>query len=980
MVKNDIKLERKFKNFTQTFEGEFISDKLHQKLYATDASVYRKLPVAVAFPRHKQDLKKIIEFAKHQQTHLSFRAAGTSLAGQCVTNGIVVDISRYFTKILEIDVKNKSVRVEPGVIRNELNQELKKHNLFFGPNTSTSNRCMIGGMIGNNSSGTTSIKYGVTRDKIISVNCLLSDGSEVEFGELSPEAFHQKLKLDSAEGRIYRKLYDLLKGQKLQREVDKHFPKKDIHRRNTGYAIDSLINSEVFNLTSRQPINVAQLIAGSEGTLVAITAATLKLDPLPPKHQLMIAAHFNTISDCLNAVKPLMQADLYTCEMMDKQILDCTKGSLKYASYRFFVQEDPQAILLLELNSETLEDLENQKNDLIHLLATQTNSYANSLLKADDIHKALELRKAGLGLLGSLNTGKKAVACIEDTAVSLDDFSDYMNDFDKLMQKYKQSAIYYAHAGAGELHLRPLLNLKDANDVIDFENITSDVAQLVKKYRGSLSGEHGDGIVRSSFIKMQVGDFCYKALVKVKNIFDPSSIFNPGKIVNPLPMTESLRYKPGHTVEQPETIFDFSNEKSLLNAAENCNGSGDCRKTEKSDGTMCPSYQATKNEKDSTRGRANVLREYLTNSTQQNPFDHQELKEVFELCISCKACKKECPSNVDMASFKAEFLYQFYRSNSRHISDYVFGFNHKINEIGSVFPFFFNYTLTNKYFKNILFKIFKIHIDRNLPSLSQQKLYDSLKLKQKNKSLKKTFIKKIYLFIDEFSNYNDVQVGLDSYDLLTALNYDVHIIKNKASGRALISKGFLKQAKQLANKNIDLYKNLISPETPLVGIEPSAILSFRDDYLRLSNNQKNAEKLAQNTYLIEEFIANEIKIGNISADQFSKEEKHIKIHAHCHQKALSQSKFTFDMLNCPENFKVSILTSGCCGMAGSFGYEDQNYDISMRIGELQLFPHLRNIEENVIISANGTSCRHQIKDAMQIQAQHPASILKNALL
>lgn len=980
MVKNSLKLETIFKDFTQTFEGEFFTDKLHQHLYATDASVYRKIPLAVALPRHKNDIKKLISFAHQQKTSLTFRAAGTSLAGQCVTDGIVVDMSRYFIDIIDIDVKSKSVKVQPGVIRDELNQELKKHNLFFGPNTSTSNRCMIGGMIGNNSSGTTSIKYGVTRDKIISLNCILSDGSEVEFGELAKDDFFKKLDLQNTEGELYRELYNLLKEEKLQNEVYSNFPKKDIHRRNTGYALDVLMNSEIFDSTSTKPINVAKLVAGSEGTLAVITSATLKLDRLPPKHQLMIAAHFENISDCLNAVKPLMKADLFTCEMMDKQILDCTKGSLKYASYRFFIQRDPQAILLLELNSDSLEDLEKQKDDLIYLLSTQTKSYANSLLEADDIHKALELRKAGLGLLGSLNTGKKAVACIEDTAVSLDDFANYMRDFESLMQKFNQSAIYYAHAGAGELHLRPLLNLKEPKDVDDFENITRGVAKLVKKYQGSLSGEHGDGIVRSSFVKMQVGGYCYQALAEIKNIFDPSSVFNPGKIVNPLSMTENLRYNPLEKVTQPETVFDFSKEKGILNAAENCNGSGDCRKTEKSNGTMCPSYQATKNEKDSTRGRANVLREYLTNSTQQNPFDHQELKEVFELCISCKACKNECPSNVDVASYKAEFLYQYHRSNSRHISDYVFGFNHKINEIGSVLPKLFNYALTNKHTKNVFYKVFKIHKYRNLPVLSQQKLYRSLKLKNKNDFSKKSFIKKLYLFVDEFSNYNDAQVGQDTFDLLKALNYDVHIIKNKASGRALISKGFLKQAKRLANKNIDLYKDLVSTETPLVGIEPSAILSFRDDYLRLADNRQAAEKLSQNTFLIEEFIANEIKAGNISANQFSKEEKQIKIHAHCHQKALSQSKFTFDMLNCPENYKVSILSSGCCGMAGSFGYEEENYDISMKIGELQLFPHLRNIKENVIISANGTSCRHQIKDAVQINAQHPVSILKNALI
>lgn len=980
MVKNSLKLKTKFKDFTQTFEGEFFTDQLHQKLYATDASVYRKLPLAVAFPESKQDIKKLIQLAHAQSTSLTFRAAGTSLAGQCVTDGIVVDMSRSFTKILEIDPARRIVKVEPGVIRDELNQDLEKYDLFFGPNTSTSNRCMVGGMIGNNSSGTTSIKYGVTRDKIVALECLLSDGTEVVFGELTVDAFDQKLKLDSSEGEIYRQLYALLKEEKLQKEIHTNFPKKDIHRRNTGYALDNLIDSAVFDQNSTQPINVGQLIAGSEGTLAVITAATLKLDPLPPKYKLMVAAHFETITDCLNAVKPLMQAHLYTCEMMDKQILDCTKGSLKYEPYRFFIQNDPQAILLLELNAVSESDLSKQKNALIELLTSQTKSYADSLLEADDIHKALELRKAGLGLLGSLNTGKKAVACIEDTAVSLDDFSDYMRDFEALMQGFNQSAIYYAHAGAGELHLRPLLNLKDTADVIDFKEISRSVAKLVRRYRGSLSGEHGDGIVRSSFIEMQVGALCYDALRQVKVIFDPNFIFNPGKIINPSPMDENLRYQPDEESPQIQTLLDFSKEKGLLSATENCNGSGDCRKSEKSNGTMCPSYQATKNEKDSTRGRANILREYLTNSTQQNPFDHKELKEVFELCISCKACRKECPSNVDVASYKAEFLYQYHRSHARHISDYAFGFNHEINRLGSYFPSLFNFSLTNPTLKRLLSSVFKIHKERELPVLSQQTLHAALKSKSRSQMKSEKAQACVYLFVDEFTNYTDVQVGIDCVDLLSALNYKVKIIDNKASGRALISKGFLKQAKKLANKNIELYKDLISEDVPLIGLEPSAILSFRDDYLRLADDQKTAENLAQNSFLVEEFLANEMKAGMIKPSQFTTNAKHIKIHAHCHQKALSQSKYTFDMLNCPQNYKVSLFSSGCCGMAGSFGYEEKNYDISMRIGELQLFPHLRNLEEGVLIAANGTSCRHQIKDAVHLHAQHPVSLLKEALI
>lgn len=959
-------------------EGEFHTDQLQKTLYATDASVYRQMPQAVAFPKHMDDVKALIQFAKQEHTHLIFRTAGTSLAGQCVGDGIVVDISKYFTKILKLNTQLQQVEVQPGVIRDDLNQFLKPHQLQFGPNTSTSNRCMIGGMVGNNSSGTTSITYGVTRDKIVSLKCLLDDGSRVEFKPLTPKAFHDKLKLPTKEGQIYRQINDILTQPALKKEIINHFPKPSIHRRNTGYALDRLLDSSVFS-ESQNLINLAHLICGSEGTLAFIESITLQLDPLPPAYAVMVVAHFNSIQDCLEAVQPVMSQNLFTCEMVDKSILDCTKSSLKYKDYRFFLENDPQAILMLELRADNLDELQHQQEDLVHLLRTKTKAYALPILQHQDISKALELRKAGLGLLGSISGDTKAVACIEDTAVSLEDFAPYMADFTNLMNTFNQTPVYYAHAGAGELHLRPNLNLKTNQGVKDFEAITLAVAKLVKSYKGSFSGEHGDGIVRSPFIKLLLGEVCYKAINLVKNSFDPEHIFNPGKIVNPKSITENLRYQPGRVEPEIETLFSFKPEGGLLRAAENCNGSGECRVSKASQQAMCPSYQATLNEKDTTRGRANALREFLTHpEPSKHAFDHPSLKQVFDLCVSCKACKKECPSNVDVASFKSEFLYQYYQTHRRPLADYAVAYIHSIYSI--VPPWFYNTLINFTGFNNLTKKIFKIHKNRSLPNLSKQSLKTKIKrefqIKQKQVKAQKT----VYLFVDEFTNYLDAKLGQDAIELLNGLGYKLKFITGLESGRALLSKGFLKQSYKIAKTNVSQLSELISAETPLIGLEPSALLSFRDEYLRLNDFDKASTELAQHCYLIEEFIADEYAEGYIKSSQFSSAETHIKIHTHCHQKALSNSKVTFDMLNIPKNYNPRLISAGCCGMAGSFGYEKEHFKVSQDIGELHLMPSLRKIDKQTRVAANGTSCRHQIKDATAIIAEHPVSILKDALL
>ncbi|MGO4911645.1 FAD-binding and (Fe-S)-binding domain-containing protein [Leeuwenhoekiella sp. W20_SRS_FM14] len=967
-----------FDALAKNLDGELYLDELHKKLYATDASVYRKLPLAVALPKSEADLKKIIVFAKEHQVGVIPRTAGTSLAGQCVGDGIVVDVSKHFTKIVSFDATQRAVTVQPGVIRDELNSFLEPHGLFFAPNTSTSNRCMIGGMVGNNSSGTTSIQYGVTRDKVINLKTILSDGSTVNFKEITAEEFEQKRNLKSLEGAIYSTIYNELSTPEAQQEIQANFPKPEIHRRNTGYALDALLDNNVFNAESNTLFNMCKLLTGSEGTLAFTTEITLKLDDLPPAEAVMVAAHFESINTCLEAVVPVMKHNLYVCEMMDKVILDCTLNNREQQKNRFFIEQDPAAILMLEVRAVTLDEARIKALQLIETLKESGLSYAYPTLEGNQINQALELRKAGLGLLGNIVGDRKAVACIEDTAVALEDLASYIKEFTALMAHFKQDAVYYAHAGAGEIHLRPILNLKNSDDVTLFRTITTAVADLVKKYKGSMSGEHGDGLVRGEFVEFMIGKTNYAVLKRIKHTFDPDNIFNPGKVINAKPMDEQLRYTPDRKEPEIDTLLNFEDSQGILRAAEQCNGSGDCRKLPEAGGTMCPSYRATRDEKDSTRGRANTLREFLTHSERKNSFNHKELKEVFDLCLSCKACASECPSNVDVATLKAEFEYQYKKENGSSLRTRAFAFNAYLNKFASVLPGITNGLYKAKLSGSFIRKTLEVAPERSLPPLSKKTL--RARFKKLRAFNPKNPIKTVYLFVDEFTNYLDAQIGEDAVVLLQRLNYEVRVITHSESGRSLISKGFLKQARKIAQKNIKTFKDLVDAEHPLIGIEPSAILGFRDEYLRLSKNVEEAKMLAKNTFIIDEFLNAEIKLGNIKSTSFTSEAKKLKIHGHCHQKALSGIEHTFNLLNLPANFKPTIIPSGCCGMAGSFGYEKEHYALSMQIGEQTLFPAVRKAAQDTLIAAPGTSCRHQIKDGTQREALHPVTILKEALV
>jgi FAD/FMN-containing dehydrogenase/Fe-S oxidoreductase len=967
------------RTFAATLEGGFYFDDAMRTLYATDASAYREMPLAVATPKNESDIKKLIAFAKQHKTSLIPRTAGTSLAGQVVGNGIVVDVSRYFTNIIELNKEEKWVRVQPGVIRDELNMFLKPHGLFFGPETSTANRAMIGGMVGNNSCGSNSVVYRSTREHLLEVKAILSDGSDAVFNAVSIDEFHQKCEGDTLEASIYRNVRSLLSNYENQQEIRKEFPKPSIERRNTGYAVDLLIETAPFK-AGGEDFNFCKLIAGSEGTLAFITEIKLNVVPLPPKEVGLLCVHFNSVDESLRANLIAVKHKISASELIDHYILECTKNNIEQSKNRFFVKGDPGAILVIEFARNTREEVEADAAKCEAEMRAAGLGYHFPLLFGADSKKIWTLRKAGLGLLSNMPGDAKPVPVIEDTAVDVNDLPAYIRDFNEILKKYGLYSVHYAHAGSGEIHLRPIINLKTKEGNQLFRTIAEEIAVLVKKYNGSLSGEHGDGRLRGEFIPQMIGEKNYRLLKEIKRSWDPDNIFNPGKIVDTPSMNSMLRYVPGHTTPAFKTIFRFY-EQDILQHAEQCNGTGDCRKTHLSGGTMCPSYMATKDEKDTTRGRANVLREFLTNSTKVNRFDHKEIYEVMDLCLSCKGCKSECPSNVDVAKLKAEFLQHYYDANGVPFRSKLIAWFNTTSAMGSIWPGAYNFIMTNKVVSRLVKKMSGFAIDRSMPTLYKTTLRKWYQKNQKSKA-KSEKLRTVYLFCDEFTNFNDTAIGIKAIQLLERLGYEVLIPEHIESGRAWLSKGLLRSAKKIANKNISLLSAIISADTPLLGIEPSAILTFRDEYIDLADDDKfeQAKELAKHVFLIDEFIASEIEKGHISSSLFTKEKKKIKLHGHCQQKSLSSVAPSAKLLSLPENYSVEIIPSGCCGMAGSFGYEKEHYELSMKIGELVLFPAVRSADEETIIAAPGTSCRHQVKDGTGKKAKHPVEILYEALL
>lgn len=956
--------------------------------YATDASVYQEKPAGVAIPKTVEDIKVLVQFAGRNKVAIIPRAAGTSLAGQVVGNGIVVDISKHFTSILEVNEEEQWVSVQPGVIRDDLNAHLKPYGLMFGPETSTASRAMIGGMIGNNASGLHSIVWGDTRQNLLEVKAILSDGSEVVFRELTKHELNAKCNLQSLEGKIYRELKTLLSQQENKEAIETGFPKKSISRRNTGYALDMLLSG--LEKIGELPFNLCQLIAGSEGTLCFLTEARLRLRKLPPREQCIVAVHTTTTRESLLANIEALKHHCAASELVDDIILNYTKTNIEQSKNRFFVEGEPKAILMVEFFDEDKASLQQKAASFIQTLKSKNLGYTYPVLYGGDTSFAWDLRKGGLGLLRNEPGDTQPVNLIEDCAVSPDDLPHYIERLEALLRKYSIKYSMYAHAGAGELHMEPMINLKTLAGKHLFRTVLQETAALVKSYNGSLSGEHGDGRLRGEFIPYMMGKNNYDLFKQVKEIFDPQHIFNRGKIVDTPPMNEFLRYQQDMEKKDVATVFDFSRQEGILHLAEKCSGSGDCRKTHITGGTMCPSYMATRSEWDTTRARANMLRHFYNGKAYENTttVNEEEVLKVLDLCLSCKACKSECPSSVDVGKMKAEFMQAFYdRHGVPARAKLVAGFNSNM-KLAAHAPRVYNFVFKTPALRKLANKAVGFHPDRTMPLLQTTTLRAWWKQQEKkmlgdsrHTTPTSGLHRQVYIFCDEFTNFNDVETGQKMILLLQSLGYEVHLPAHAESGRTWLSKGLVRKARELAIENVKHLSALVSKEVPLIGIEPSAILTLRDEYPELVPAQllPATRSLAANTFLFEEWFAKEIETGNINPLQFEEKQRKVYVHGHCHQKALSSTAFIKRSLAIVPGYEVDEIPSGCCGMAGSFGYEKEHYDVSMQIGELVLFPTVRRLEENILIAASGTSCRHQIHDGTGRKSKHSAEILYDAL-
>jgi FAD/FMN-containing dehydrogenase/Fe-S oxidoreductase len=963
----------------ESLDGDLKYDTITRTIYSTDASVYKELPVAAAWPKGDSDIKKILKFALSEKIPVTMRAAGTSLAGQVVSSGIIVDISRYMNKIIEINSCEKWAKVQPGVVLDELNLKLREYGLFFGPETSTSNRCNIGGMVGNNACGLHSIVYGSTRDHTLELKTILSDGSDVTFGAVSKPEFEAKCDLKTLEGNIFRNIKEILSDTVNIKTIADEFPDPTVPRRNTGYALDLLLNTDVFNNSSSGYFNFSTLLTGSEGTLGIVTEVKLNLVSLPPNNKALVCVHLNKRNDAFRANLVALKYMPSAVEMMDDRILRLTEDNLSQRRNRFFLEGNPGAIVIVEFVRESSEDLEKVIPEMIKELRNNNYGYAFPVVKGKDISKVWELRKAGLGVLSNMKGDSKPVSLIEDTAVNVHLMPEYMEEFEKMLSSFGKDSVYHAHIGTGELHIRPILNLKDPDDVALFRTLGMETAKLVKKYKGSMSGEHGDGRLRGEFIPIVIGEHNYQLLRKIKSCWDPYNILNPGKITDTSPMNSFLRYAMGQPTPQLETYYDFSSTDGIIRAAENCNGSGDCRKSEIIGGLMCPSFMATRNEKDCTRARANVLREFLSKK-EPDHWDHREIYEVLDLCLSCKGCKSECPSSVDIAKMKSEFLQHWQDTHGISLRTRMIAYLPSINKLGSLFPSFFNMVAKSRGLSGWLKSIIGFAKDRSIPLIYRTTLRKWVK-KNINKMNPVKPKGTICLFIDEFTDYNDTETGINAIKLLISLNYKVVTVKHEISARTYISKGFLRKATKIARKNIMVFADVINDDMPLVGIEPSAILGFRDEYPDLAGDdlRESSLSIARNCYLIDEYLAREFKAGRIAQNDFTDNEAELQLHTHCQQKAIASSSSLIEALSIPRNFRVKEIPSGCCGMAGSFGYEKEHYELSNKIGELILFPEIRKQNTNTIIVAPGTSCRHHIMDGTGRVALHPIDVLYEAL-
>ncbi len=961
----------------QRLAGEVRFDSYSRVLYSTDASIYEIEPKGVVVPRRAEDIQATVEIASQHSIPVVPRGAGTSIVGNAIGPGIVIDCSKYLNQILEVNTEERWARIQPGVVLDQLNFHLKPMNLLFGPDVATSSRATLGGMMGNNSSGAHSLVYGKTSDHVIELKVLLSNGEFATLTPLTQVEWKNKIGQNGFVNSLYAKVDQLVHDH--GEEIDRRFPK--ILRRVAGYNLDEFVRQSHNNL--------AKLIAGSEGTLAVMVEAKVNLVPLP-KHRVLAVVHFTDLFAALQAVNGILEFQPYAVELLDNNILDLTRTTQEYARRLTFVNGFPAALLLVEFHGDSKPELLHKLDKLSHYLTHNKIGYdCPKLIEAEEQANVWYIRKAGLGLLMGTKAARKPIGFVEDSAVAPEKLPEYIRRFDEIVHSYGTSAAYYAHASVGCLHIRPKLNLKDPQDVEIMAKIADDISNLALEFGGTISGEHGDGLSHSCWNEKMFGTKLYAAFRELKRAFDPKNILNPGKIVDAQFLTENLRQPPKLEIQPIKPFFDYSRDGGFHNAIELCNGNGVCRK--KTEGTMCPSYMVTLEEEHSTRGRANALRAVLTGKLDKSEFTGQRMYEVLELCIACKGCKGECPTNVDMAKLKYEFLYHYHKAHGVPLRDRLFGHVEMINRLGCATAPLSNWALATLPARWLLEIFGGISRFRKLPPFAKQTFARWFKNHRVNcHSESRRFSSrdeesdyqpssgaknKIALFHDTFMNYNYPAIGVAAVKVLEAAGYEVILPDKKCCGRPFLSKGMLEEARDCAKYNIEKLYPLVERGIPIVGCEPSCMMTFRDEYPDLLNDSR-VRAVAENTFLVEEFFAKETTL----ALALTPAKKKFLLHGHCHLKALVGTAPTVNFLKRIPGAEVQVVDAGCCGLAGSFGFEKEHYQISMAMGRRRLFDAVESINDDWEIVAPGVSCRQQIEHGTGKRVKHPVEVVADSLI
>jgi FAD/FMN-containing dehydrogenase/Fe-S oxidoreductase len=963
-VRDPLGLQQELEN---RIAGEVRFDRLARALYATDASVYQIEPIGVVVPRTREDVVRTVEIAARHHVSITARGGGTSQAGQAIGAGLQLDTSKYLNRILEVNAAERWAWIEPGVVLDELNAQLRPHGLRFAPDISTASRATVGGMIANNSSGARSVLYGKTIDHVLEQHVVLADGSTAHFRPLDAVALEEACAGDTREAKCYRAVRQLAAA--CRDEIDLRFPK--VLRRVGGYNLDEFVDAA-------KPFNLAKLIVGSEGTLGLVVAAKISLVRLPAA-KAVLTIEFDELLDALAATPLILRHGPSAVEVMDRFILDHAKESAALESLRKSVlQTEPGALLCVEMYGDRAEDLPPRLDALERELAgSNFRCQWRRAITAAEQARIWSLREAALGLSMAMKGDAKSLSFVEDTAVAPEKLRDYIDRFLKIVRGHGTVAGVYAHASVGCLHVRPVINLKTAEGVQRFDAIANDIADLVLEFGGALSGEHGDGLVRGPFTEKMFGPVLYAAFRTVKNTFDPDGLFNPGKIVDTPPLTANLRYGAGYQTMEPPTFFDYAEHGGMGRSVEMCSGLGVCRKT--LDGTMCPSYMATREEKHSTRGRANALRLAMSGKLGQSGLGDHEVHDVLDLCLECRACKAECPVGVDVARFKSEFLAGYWRRHGTPWRARAIGHVHALSRLGSRFAPLSNMAAQSSVGRWINEMLLHIDRRRTPPSFARETFARRF-AKQIRNPQTATRNTSVILFNDTFTNYNHPEVGVAAAQVLEAAGVGIRLAAHGCCGRPLISQGLLDEARRAALANADALFDVATRPERIVFLEPSCLSAVREDAPALlrGDAQRRAQIVADACVLFEDYVEQEWQAGRLQLD-LQPGPRTVLLHGHCHQKAMGLMPPARALLGRIPSCTVVDLDAGCCGMAGSFGYAREHYEVSRQIGERRLLPAARAMTPDGVLVAAGVSCRQQVAHFTGVAAVHPAQLLASLL-